>query len=56
LCKPSSADADAAAKGIAGNPERLDARHGKNAAALVTELRLSGARMEALRKMLHLSR
>ena len=47
-----TAQADATAKRIADNPERLDAQHGKNAVALIAEVRQSAAQMEALRKML----
>ena len=46
------AQADAAAKRIADNPEGLDSQHGKNAVALIAEVRQTAAQMEALRKML----
>ena len=49
-----SAAVDATAKRIADNPELLDAQHGKNAIALIAEVRQSAAQMEALRKMLQL--
>jgi hypothetical protein len=49
-----AAETDAAAKRIANNNERLDARHGKNAAALIAEVRQAGAQMEELRKTLQM--
>jgi Tol biopolymer transport system component len=42
--------ASGAAKRIADNPAILDARHGKNVAALIAEMRQSAAQMEELRK------
>jgi hypothetical protein len=45
-------DAVAAGKRIAENPERLDAQHGKNAVALIEELRRSVLQMEAVRARL----
>jgi alkanesulfonate monooxygenase SsuD/methylene tetrahydromethanopterin reductase-like flavin-dependent oxidoreductase (luciferase family) len=46
------AEKAAAAKRIADNPALLDARHGKNIAALIAELRQSAAQMEELRKLM----
>src|SRR5207249_10815251 len=45
-----TAEAAAVTERIAGNPARLDARHGKNAAALIEEMRQSAARLEELHK------
>ena len=47
-----TAEADEAGKRIAGNPESLDAQHGKNVIALIVEVRQSAAQMEAISKML----
>lgn len=49
-----TAEAEAVGKRIAGNPESLDAQHGKNAIALIAEVRQSAARMEPISKMVQL--
>jgi hypothetical protein len=44
--------ADVVAKRVADNPEVLDVRHGKDARALIEEVRQTAVQMEGLRKMM----